>query len=319
MTRFPKKLKVGIIGLGIGTTHLVEGYRGNPNYEVVGLCDTNVDLLAIESKRFGIPGFKDYQALADLPIDIIDICTPPHLHFEMLCWAINLHKHVICEKPFLNDIGQLSFIETLANQNQVQICPISQFKCGPAWEQIIDLKNKGLLGKPHLAVANLSWRRESDYYRGWRAQKEQHFDGIFANHAIHLLDMLVDVMGNVETIKGFDSVLANPVGFKDTLSASLQFESGALGTISGSLNSASETTFLHMVFEHATISSDLTPYNPTALPWKIQMKSLEQIQVPETTSFRYRRQMQLIWDQIHNNTSNDLSRVRHLMQVINQL
>ena len=40
------------------------------------------------------------SSLADKNIDIIDICTPPALHAEMILACMRAGKHVICEKPF---------------------------------------------------------------------------------------------------------------------------------------------------------------------------------------------------------------------------
>ncbi len=44
--------------------------------------------------------------LADPEIDVIDICTPPYLHEEMIERAIQAGKHVICEKPLSGYFGK---------------------------------------------------------------------------------------------------------------------------------------------------------------------------------------------------------------------
>jgi predicted dehydrogenase len=50
---------------------------------------------------------RDYLALlADPTIDVVDICTPPALHAEMIVNAMRAGKHVICEKPFTGYFGQ---------------------------------------------------------------------------------------------------------------------------------------------------------------------------------------------------------------------
>ncbi len=48
----------------------------------------------------------DFQDLLDDPeIDVIDICTPPYVHEEMIIKAMQKGKHVICEKPFSGYFG----------------------------------------------------------------------------------------------------------------------------------------------------------------------------------------------------------------------
>ncbi len=42
----------------------------------------------------------------DPEIDVIDICTPPYVHKEMIVKALNAGKHVICEKPLTGYFGE---------------------------------------------------------------------------------------------------------------------------------------------------------------------------------------------------------------------
>lgn len=56
-------------------------------------------------------GFENYSLdfndlLNDPEIDVIDICTPPYTHAEMIEKALNAGKHVICEKPLSGYFGQ---------------------------------------------------------------------------------------------------------------------------------------------------------------------------------------------------------------------
>jgi len=57
--------------------------------------------LEFAQKRFGFENISfDFNSmLEDSQIDVIDICTPPYLHAEMLEKAMLAGKHVICEKP----------------------------------------------------------------------------------------------------------------------------------------------------------------------------------------------------------------------------
>ncbi len=57
-------------------------------------------------------GFEDaslnFNDLLDDPeIDVIDICTPPYVHFDMIEASIAAGKHVICEKPLTGYFGEL--------------------------------------------------------------------------------------------------------------------------------------------------------------------------------------------------------------------
>lgn len=45
------------------------------------------------------------ELINDPEIDVIDICTPPYTHEEMIIKALNSGKHVICEKPLTGYFG----------------------------------------------------------------------------------------------------------------------------------------------------------------------------------------------------------------------
>ncbi|MBR5419935.1 MAG: Gfo/Idh/MocA family oxidoreductase [Lachnospiraceae bacterium] len=59
----------------------------------------------------------DYQEmLDDEEIDVIDICTPPYLHEEMIIRALKAGKHVICEKPLTGYFGDPESDELVGNK-----------------------------------------------------------------------------------------------------------------------------------------------------------------------------------------------------------
>jgi len=72
------------------------------------LCDVNEALGRERCTEFGLENFtNDYGAmLRDHTVDVIGIYTPDHLHAEHVIQALQAGKHVICTKPFLNDLSR---------------------------------------------------------------------------------------------------------------------------------------------------------------------------------------------------------------------
>ena len=105
--------KVAIIGLGIGRSHITEGYLPHSDrYEVAVLCDLNEERLNAVGDEFGIEKrVKDFFEVLDMPdIDIIDICTPPGSHFELIMQALSAGKHVVCEKPLVGSLADVDAV-----------------------------------------------------------------------------------------------------------------------------------------------------------------------------------------------------------------
>ena len=53
--------------------------------------------------------------LNDEEIDVIDICTPPYAHKEMIVKALRAGKHVICEKPLSGYFGREGDVEPIGD------------------------------------------------------------------------------------------------------------------------------------------------------------------------------------------------------------
>lgn len=95
-----KRLKLGIIGLGIGRYYL-DALRQLREAEAVAVCDIDAGKLAQCGEDFGISHrYTDYRGLlADPAVEAVCVCTPDMLHCEMVTAALEAGKDVLCEKP----------------------------------------------------------------------------------------------------------------------------------------------------------------------------------------------------------------------------
>jgi len=104
-----KKLGLAVLGLGEGRSIISAGIE-SPLWDVVWLCDLNVERgneriaeFRLDPKCFTT---SYAQVLADPAVDAVGIYTPDHLHATHVIQALDAGKHVICTKPFLNDLTQ---------------------------------------------------------------------------------------------------------------------------------------------------------------------------------------------------------------------
>ena len=105
-----KKVCIGIVGAGYASILHCEGYKRVYGAEII--LKTISDISEEKAKQMQEKyNFLTYttnyeEMLKDDEIDVIDICTPPILHKEMIIKAIKAGKHVICEKPLLGYFGK---------------------------------------------------------------------------------------------------------------------------------------------------------------------------------------------------------------------
>jgi predicted dehydrogenase len=269
----PKRWTVAVIGGGIGRSHIAEGYARMPDkFDLQVLCDLNKDRLAEVADEFAIPrrstSFDEVLAMVD--IDIVDICTPPTLHFPQVMAALAAGKQVICEKPLVGSLAEIDQLAAAEAKAAGRVMPIFQYRYGDGLQKAKRIIDLGLAGKPYLGTVETSWQRRADYYSvPWRGRWETELGGALLTQAIHSHDLLNYLMGNVASVFARTATRVNPIEVEDCAVASLVLESGALASLAATLGSAKEISRLRLCFEHVTFESSLAPYAPGDDPWQI--------------------------------------------------
>ena len=264
---------VAIVGVGIGRSHIVEGYLPNADkFKVTTLCDINVERLTTVADEFGIgrriTNFDDLLTMDD--IDIIDICTPPGLHYEMVMAALKAGKHVICEKPLVGSLAQVDAVMAQERVSAGKLMPVFQYRFGNGIEQAKAIIDAGLAGKAYAGTVETLWTRGPDYYEvPWRGKWASELGGVLMTHAIHPHDMFTYLMGDVRRLFGRVATRVNAIEVEDCVCASVEMANGALASFTATLGSADEITRLRLVFENVSFESDHAAYNPGGADWKI--------------------------------------------------
>lgn len=115
-----KPVVIGMVGAGRGTELHMGGYNkvtGIPiRYKTIMARREEQVLAAQERYGFEQISFDFEELLNDPEIDVIDICTPPYAHVEMIEKAIRAGKHVICEKPLSGYFGEEGDLEPIGDK-----------------------------------------------------------------------------------------------------------------------------------------------------------------------------------------------------------
>ena len=100
---------IGVAGAGRATELHMNALKRNSG---VPVCYKHIIARRIEQvnaakERYGFidASLKFDDLLNDPEIDVIDICTPPYAHEDMIIRALEAGKHVICEKPLTGYFG----------------------------------------------------------------------------------------------------------------------------------------------------------------------------------------------------------------------
>jgi len=263
-------LQIAVVGSGIGAQHL-QGYQEFSDlFDVRILCDIDQERAASVSEKFGISEIGTrFDAVCRRPdIDVIDICTPPHLHFEQIKQALASGKHVICEKPLVGSLAALDSLSRLAKASGRKLLPIFQYRFGHGLQKLKYLVDRKLAGDPFVFNVDVAWWRSSAYYDSpWRGKRATEFGGALLSHAIHAVDMVLYILGPAKTVFGYARTRVNQIEVEDCVALALEMADGSLGTISVTLGSLAQISRHRFTFRNVTAESNTDPYANSQEPW----------------------------------------------------
>jgi len=264
------RLKVGVVGSGIGASH-IEGYAALPDlYEVAVLCDIDATRAEAVATRHAIPAtVTTYGDLLARDLDLVDICTPPHLHVPQAVAALAAGFHVVLEKPVARSLAELDLLAAAESRSGRHVSPIFQYRFGHGIQKLHHLRAKGFGAAPSVATAETHWWRSTPYYEAarWRGTFAGELGGCLTSHAIHIHDLLCEVLGAPVNVHVRTSNRQNRNETEDMAVLSLEFASGAFATSSVTLGSRQEMSRLRFCFSDLVAESGLSPYNPGHDPW----------------------------------------------------
>ena len=127
------RIRIGTIGInGMGWSD-TKSLLKIPGVELAAVCDVDQNVIIKRMAELGEAGkkvktFTDYRALLDQKnIDAVVIGTPDHWHALMMIHASEAGKHVYCEKPIGNSIGECNAM-VKAQQSYGNVVQVGQWQ-----------------------------------------------------------------------------------------------------------------------------------------------------------------------------------------------
>jgi len=190
------KLRVGVIGLGIGRYHTAE-FNKHPNAEVVALADPDSTRLQSVAREFGINRtYTDGIELirCERP-DIVVVATPNKFHKPLTVAALNAGCHVVCEKPMAMNADEAREMLTAARKAKRRIMINFSYRFHPASLVARKEIDAGALGDIYFARTVWLRRRGLPGFGGWFGQKALAGGGPLIDLGVHRLDLALWLMG----------------------------------------------------------------------------------------------------------------------------
>ena len=255
-------MRVGIIGIGaIAQLHIPALINNGQN--ITALCDIDLSRCraAVDKFNLTVASYSDYrEMLENEELDAVHICTPHHLHAEMICHALGKDINVLCEKPIAISFEQLEEIKKAVNNSKAQlgVCQQNRFKASIKYV-------KEFFGDEEITSGSgtLCWQRDKSYYATaeWRGKKATEGGGVVINQALHTLDLLQWFCGMPTSVIGHTAcdTLKDVIDVEETAFGLFKLENGGKFVLNAT--NANSTSFpivimLHSKTKNAVIVDD---------------------------------------------------------------
>ncbi|HJS17771.1 MAG TPA: Gfo/Idh/MocA family oxidoreductase [Anaerolineales bacterium] len=223
-------MKVGIVGVGfMGTTHAA-GWAETPA-EIVGFTAETQREAGTISKQYNTHVYPSLQEMLPV-VDVVDICSPTHLHHEMALKAAAAGKHIICEKPLARTTKQAREIVLACQKAGVQLLVAHVVRFFPEYALAHEAVAEGQVGKPGVIRLHRGSYRPRKPAGNWFLD-EVKSGGILMDLMIHDYDYARWVAGEVDSVSAHRVTQRHPESPVDYGLVILSHHSGALSHISG--------------------------------------------------------------------------------------
>lgn len=218
-----KKFKLGIIGFGGFGKFLHHWWSKLENVEVMAIADSKIDIDYLGDGRV----YRHWEELvADEAVEIVSIVTPPSVHAEIACAAMEAGKHVLLEKPVAITLEQVNrLIQTQRKTGKV-IMVNHMLRYNPIIDRLIQMSATESLGSlRHAEVTN--YAQDASLPRDHWFWNRDFSGGIFVEHGVHFIDII-----NALTQQKFTKVLGayhdRNEQQRDQVSATVLYDQGLI-------------------------------------------------------------------------------------------
>ena len=236
-----KNYGFAILGTGLISKFHARAIRDLANAKLVAVCSRDQARADAFAAEFGCAAFNSLSAmLADPGVDILTVTTPSGAHRDAVIAAAQSGKHVLCEKPLEITLQRVDEMIAAHHAAGTQLGCTFQLRYMPALRPIREALREGRFGTLTYAGAYVPWWRSDEYYSesSWHGTQQLDGGGALMNQAIHMIDLLCDLMPPVEAVSAFTSSAGHRgIETEDAATAALRFRGGAVGTIYGTTSS----------------------------------------------------------------------------------
>ena len=225
---------VGVYGIGWVAGEHIKAIDATPNLKVAALASRKKESASKKKDELNL----DCDVLNNFDeivkhdeVDIVDICTPNHLHAEEAIQAAEAGKHVIIEKPIGMNLQEIKAIRDAIKKAKVKSQTGFALRLNPYVQNVYHLIKSGLLGE--VFYVEVDYNHEiGPWWSGynWNVNTREFGPSATLVAGCHAVDMLPWFLGDVEEVFAYGTFgHRKDYEYEPTYAAVVKFKNGKIG------------------------------------------------------------------------------------------
>lgn len=225
-------VKVGVVGCGgVGLIHS-QGYQSHSKAQLKCVCDMDKAKADARANALGVKAYYSVkEMLANEELDLVDVITADHLHFEPVMQALEAGRNVFVEKPLSLKLDETKQMVQKAKEKKVKLAVNYNRRYSIPYRKAKEYVTNGAIGNPTFIMFKLA-------QGGPEKNHKVKYYNLFELHC-HSADLMRHFCGDVEEVSAY---MVNPrapsSGFYTTVAMCLKFKGETTGTLIGSWDSS---------------------------------------------------------------------------------
>jgi predicted dehydrogenase len=226
------KLGVAIHGAGWVAGAHAASWKKNPRAEVVSVSDLDPARARklLDERGLECPIRTDYdEVLGDPRVDVVDVCTPNHLHAEQGIAAAEAGKHVLVEKPIALTMDENRALRDAVARAGVNSMAGFVLRFNPAVRTLKSLLEQRAIGELFYLEVDY-WHGIGPSHHAWGLHsKRKTGGGAMLLGGCHALDLIRFFAGSeVAEVSAFANNTRGRFEYDANVAAVMKLESGAI-------------------------------------------------------------------------------------------
>jgi predicted dehydrogenase len=184
-------MRIGLVGFGAWGRLHAQIYARRQGAELAAIfCHGDATAQAAASAHPEAVLVRSFEDLIALPLDVVAITAPNHLHARYAVAALKAGKHVILEKPLGTTLAECDAVLAAARESGRKVAVNHELRVSQQWRQVREIIAANEIGRvthQHLSLFRRPFRPGSG---GWR-QDQASVGSYSLEELVHFVDLVM--------------------------------------------------------------------------------------------------------------------------------